>query len=49
MTPVKVSPADSTGDRAKVDKLVGLVLGAAVLLGIGGASGLYLTRERDEL
>jgi hypothetical protein len=48
VAPVKVAPADkqSTGD-GRVDEVVALILGGAVLLGIGGLSGLYLTRERE--
>jgi hypothetical protein len=41
--PAEVSSAKSGGTT----KLVALILGAAVLLGIGGVSGLYLTRTGD--
>jgi len=47
-TPVTVKPATDKRDDGQVDQLVLLILGAAVLLGIGGISGLYLTRAKDE-
>lgn len=44
-----LSPAEAAGVRQPKDpvaRLVALVLGSAVLLGLGGATGLYLTRHR---
>ena len=50
VAPVTVAPGDKAADgNGRVDNLVALILGGALLLGIGGVSGLYLTRERDEL
>nr|MDP9102263.1 hypothetical protein [Actinomycetota bacterium] len=41
-----VAAASSTASSGgRLNHLIALVLGAAVLLGIGGATGLYLTRE----
>lgn len=49
VAPIKATPVDSAAKGSgRVDKLVALILGAAVLLGVGGVSGLYLTRQRDE-
>ena len=40
----KESSSSSSGD--KLTRLLVLVLGGAVLLGLSGATGLYLTRHR---
>lgn len=48
-TKVPAKPAaSSTNAGGKLAKLAALVVGAAVLLGLGGAAGLYLTRHRHE-
>jgi hypothetical protein len=46
ITPKESSSSSSTGD--KLARLFALVLGGAVLLGVSGATGLYLTRHRHE-
>jgi hypothetical protein len=42
---VKAKPAASDGG-SKLSRLGWLVIGGAVLLGIGGGAGLYLTRDQ---
>ena len=44
--PKESSSTSNGGD--KLTRLLFLVLGGAVLLGISGATGLYLTRHRHE-
>ena len=47
-TSVAAKPAASTTNAGgKLAELVGLVVGAAVLLGVGGPAGLYFTRHRQ--
>ena len=43
----KESSSSSSGD-GKLTRLLVLVLGGAVLLGVSGATGLYLTRHRHD-
>jgi hypothetical protein len=45
-SPVAAKAATSAGTN--IGKLATLVVSAAVLLGLGGAAGLYVTRQRDE-
>ena len=45
-TPKDSSSYSNPGDT--ITRVVYLVLGGAVLLGLGGATGLYLTRHRHE-
>ena len=48
-TPVAVKPASKTSTSAdRIGKLIALVVGGALLLGTGGAAGLYLTRHRHD-
>ncbi|MGB8649646.1 MAG: hypothetical protein WCD35_03185, partial [Mycobacteriales bacterium] len=44
-SPVAARAAASTGSSDKLTKLITLVVSAALLLGLGGAAGLYLTRH----
>jgi hypothetical protein len=47
-SPVAAKPAATSAGTPNIGKLVALVVGAAVLLGLGGAAGLYVTRQPDE-
>jgi hypothetical protein len=43
---VKAKPASSASNAAaRLTKIGSVVIGLAVLLGLGGAAGLYLTRH----
>jgi hypothetical protein len=46
--PVAGKPAGGSPGTISIGTLVALVVGTAVLLGLGGAAGLYATRQRDE-
>jgi uncharacterized protein HemX len=47
-SPVAVQPDQVSSEKSGgTTKLVALILGAAILLGVGGVSGLYLTRTPE--
>jgi hypothetical protein len=46
-TPVKTKKTSNESRSAKLARLGWLVIGGAVLLGVGGGAGLYLTRHKE--
>jgi hypothetical protein len=46
-TPTVASKDSSSGSGGTLTRLLVVVLGGALLLGLSGAAGLYLTRNHD--